>query len=719
MQKIKEICFTLFLLALSFFISAGFVSAAALGPQAANCSWGDYSDPNKIYLTSNGGTHNETQISSALSSLASSGKTSVYLKAGLYLVDGQINMPSGAVLEGDNDAIIKLVDHAGWLHIDNDSLISSNGIVSNIEIKCFSIDGNYNFNDASGGGNYSSNSCWSGINWASSASAYASCEALSAGDRKHGLAYYTLIFFSGGSNFSVHDMSMKDGANDGFKIFNARDIQFYNNFINAMGHEGIYASASHNIDVYGNNIIIRASDGVRGDDCYDYFIHDNEFQSVRVGGVIKDSSAGIQVAPNHSTYPIRNVQIYRNVFHDIWNGGIWLSDAIPKYGSDYPVFIHHNVFTGNGVSHNPAVGRVGGIIARSGAYSLVSNNVFDSNYGAGINANGPGITAINNIIVGSKDGKYAGAGDGAAIYGATDVTYNITYNNVGGNYSATSGNMITDPLFANQAGNDYHLLSMAGRWNPGTASWTSDSQNSPGIDKGLASSDYVHEPAPNGSRINIGRYGNTTQASLSGTTPPASWPPAPSNEPYDLGYSPSSGGGSTSPATPPSPVYSSSFVSTFPSVFSGSFSSPAFSLYSIGSLFGPAGSAPETATQRCTDVPGSAGFIPCGRSIDDPDTGDWDECDPCDLCAMILMGQLVTEFLLKLAAIAATLAITFSGLVYVFAAGRAEVVNKSKMMMKAALIGFVIIFISWVVVDSILATLGYIDPIEGVWYTIC
>ena len=86
---------------------------------------------------------------------------------------------------------------------------------------------------------------------------------------------------------------------------------------------------------------------------------------------------------------------------------------------------------------------------------------------------------------------------------------------------------------------------------------------------------------------------------------------------------------------------------------------------------------------------------------------------------MILMGQLVTEFLLKLAAIAATLAITFSGLVYVFAAGRAEVVNKSKMMMKAALIGFVIIFISWVVVDSILATLGYIDPIEGVWYTIC
>ncbi|MFA6321835.1 MAG: right-handed parallel beta-helix repeat-containing protein [Candidatus Omnitrophota bacterium] len=716
MQKIKEICFVFSLLAVFFAVSIGSVSAATLGPQAANCSWGDYSDSNKIYLTSNGGTHNETQINTALSSLASSGKASVYLKSGTYLIDGQINMPSGAVLEGDSTAIVKLVDHAGWLHADDDSLISSNSIVSNIEIKCFSIDGNYNFNDASGGGNYSSNNCWDSIRWDTSAATYASCEAESSGDRKHGLNYYTMIYFSGGSNFSIHDMSLKDAANDGFKIFFGSNIEFYNNNVNAMGHEGIYASKSHNIEVYGNNFILRASDGARGDDCYNYSIHDNEFQSYNM----KDSSAGIQIDSKSfsSTYPVYNVEVYRNVFHDVWNGGIWLSVGPSLYGGDYPVDIHHNTFVGNGYTNNSQVGPTGGIISAASAYSLIHNNVFDGNYGAGINAAGSGAKVFNNIIVNTRDGKYAGAGDGAAIYGTTDVSYNIFYNNVGGDYSATSGNMITNPLFADQASNDYHLLSMAGRWNPSTSSWTSDSQNSPGIDKGLASSDYSFEPDPNGGRINIGRYGNTTQASLSGMTPPDTWPDPPSDEPYSIGYDSSGGGGSSSTPSTPSIAYSSSFVSALPSAFLGSFSSPVFSIYSLGSLFGPAGSAPDTATQECVDIPGSAGFIPCGRSIEDPDT-DWKECDPCDFCAFVLMGQLITEFLLKLAGIAATLAITFSGLVYVFAAGRPEIINKSKLMIKAAIIGFFIIFISWMIIDSILATMGYIDPINGVWYTIC
>ncbi|MBP7828581.1 MAG: right-handed parallel beta-helix repeat-containing protein [Kiritimatiellae bacterium] len=69
-----------------------------------------------------------------------------------------------------------------------------------------------------------------------------------------------------------------------------------------------------------------------------------------------------------------------------------------------------------------------------------------------------------------------------------------------------------DPLFADAAGDDYHLRSVAGRWVPG-AGWTNDLEHSLLIDTGAPDSPYALEPEPNGSRRNIGLYGNTGEAS--------------------------------------------------------------------------------------------------------------------------------------------------------------------------------------------------------------
>ncbi len=54
---------------------------------------------------------------------------------------------------------------------------------------------------------------------------------------------------------------------------------------------------------------------------------------------------------------------------------------------------------------------------------------------------------------------------------------------------------------------DCHLKSQAGRWDPNTGTWVCDDVTSPCIDTGDPNSPIMHEPFPNGGRINMGAYG--------------------------------------------------------------------------------------------------------------------------------------------------------------------------------------------------------------------
>ena len=81
------------------------------------------------------------------------------------------------------------------------------------------------------------------------------------------------------------------------------------------------------------------------------------------------------------------------------------------------------------------------------------------------------------------------------------------------------GNLSKDPLFVNPTGHDYHLRSTVGRWDPSAnakkGGWATDNQHSPAIDAADPASLFKLEPPPNGSRANLGAYGNTAQASKS------------------------------------------------------------------------------------------------------------------------------------------------------------------------------------------------------------
>jgi hypothetical protein len=77
------------------------------------------------------------------------------------------------------------------------------------------------------------------------------------------------------------------------------------------------------------------------------------------------------------------------------------------------------------------------------------------------------------------------------------------------------GGLTDNPLFADPANGDYHLLSRRGRYWPQHDVWVLDKVTSPCVDGGDPAVDPSGEPMPNGGRIDMGAYGGTPFASMS------------------------------------------------------------------------------------------------------------------------------------------------------------------------------------------------------------
>ncbi len=135
-------------------------------------------------------------------------------------------------------------------------------------------------------------------------------------------------------------------------------------------------------------------------------------------------------------------------------------------------------------------------------------------------------TLTNLTITGNRLGISAYDG------GNTDIVNCILWNNADGDlyhcrsrYSCVqqldpadrnNENINTDPLFADPGSGDYHLMSRYARYSPGVDSWVTDVLTSPCIDAGDRGMDPGREQKPNGGRVNMGAYGGTPFASLSG-----------------------------------------------------------------------------------------------------------------------------------------------------------------------------------------------------------
>ncbi|MFC1739051.1 S8 family serine peptidase, partial [Planctomycetota bacterium] len=213
------------------------------------------------------------------------------------------------------------------------------------------------------------------------------------------------------------------------------------------------------------------------------------------------------------------------------------------------------------INNNVCWASGGGIFGwRNDSLLIITNSLINNNWGywsGGISScNGSferieNCTVVSNVaswkytpyLIGGLECYYGGASiinsifwdnSGVQIEGIKDVNDPNIITNLGVTYSdiqikdangvttlevwSGEGNINEEPLFAEPKNFDFHLQTEYpnGRWNPQTGVFElDDPDTSPCINAGDPSSDYLFEPTPNGSRVNMGAYGNTIQASKS------------------------------------------------------------------------------------------------------------------------------------------------------------------------------------------------------------
>jgi hypothetical protein len=197
---------------------------------------------------------------------------------------------------------------------------------------------------------------------------------------------------------------------------------------------------------------------------------------------------------------------------DTTGGGILVE------GGSSDVTIEHCIFDGNYCANTESQG---GAICLNGGTLAVSNSTFVNNYtdyqGGAFHINAGTLTVVNSILWSNNAPT---RGHDVSLEPAGSATF--SYCRAGGDEGSdwiydgaagiTTASITTDdPRFA--GGSDVHLRSKAGRWDPVTGMFTNDTETSLLIDSGDPAGDFGQEQAPNGGRVNLGRYGNTVEAS--------------------------------------------------------------------------------------------------------------------------------------------------------------------------------------------------------------
>lgn len=444
------------------------------------------------------GVNDEIEINRALVHADTSVTVdTVYLRGpAVYLIDSTLVIGGNTTLAGDSTAVVRLAANAGW--VKNVPMIRNAADGDrNIVIRGFAIDGNDSAN----------------MDVDSSLAVPAA--------RRAGAGYYPILSLQSATNIHVYDMHLSHNLYDAVTILACDSVFLHGNRIVQCGRDGIHARNSGHIEVYDTVIQCRTNSGIRLYNSNHAKIHDNLIFAGREGG------SGIQIQKEGAACPMNDIEIYGNTIHDTLMGAFWIF----SYGAAYPlsdafVHIHHNTLYDCGTGPGGTGLSTDGGITTCGFGVLAENNVLDGCYNAGVyvvdrysSGDPPGtgyVVRLRNTIVSNTRAGGKGVWNARSSAETVILENNCFSGNVtdySGDSLFASGNISADPLFAGRETHDYHLRSSNGRRDG--ASWVTDAATSPCIDAGYAGSGFSDEPEPNGGRINIGRYGNTAEASKS------------------------------------------------------------------------------------------------------------------------------------------------------------------------------------------------------------
>ena len=448
------------------------------------------STPPIVYVAGDGsgdyntdGVADQVQINQALKFVAENdGYTTVYLKGpNTYVIDDTIFIGSNTILEGDSDAVVKLVDHADWekyrsmiCTIGNPGQAPTYVPTYNIIIRGFEIDGNRANNE----------------DWDSALGK----------NRYSGSHWYHMIYLINAYGVEIYDMNLHNNMMDAISMRHTGVSQhkfvdvyskFYNNTIYDTGHDAIYIFNCDNVEVYNNDIITRTNAGVRTYNAKNILIRDNSIKGGNEGG----GGAGIQIGKTGAPL-VTDIEIRDNVISGTTLSGIWVyGHGTYDFSTAKGVYIHNNLIYDTGASSGD---RTSGIAVQGFSGTLIENNIIDDNNKDAISHrvfspigtppnSGYKTIVRNNIITSTKPHWNEPSTTGYGLNNDLSSTHsfisenNIMYNNANGDYrySSSTKDIHADPMFVDPENRDYRLKS-----------------NSPFIDSGIGLTDSISNDDP-------------------------------------------------------------------------------------------------------------------------------------------------------------------------------------------------------------------------------
>ena len=103
------------------------------------------------------------------------------------------------------------------------------------------------------------------------------------------------------------------------------------------------------------------------------------------------------------------------------------------------------------------------------------------------------------------------------------------------------------------------------------------------------------------------------------------------------------------------------------------------------------------------------GLVPCGKSEPGPDESP-EVTVSCQLCHLFVTIKGIVDFiLLRIVSVIAVLILTAGGVMFVVSRGNPGDLTRAKSMMTAVVVGLVIIFASWLIINTIFMSIGLAD----------